>query len=139
MASSTEPSGAVPMRIAARDGPAQRTAKMNAICERPGTTKPTTANGHSSPASIPSDAIDGTARSVATRKASDVMTTPPRAGSPPRSSPARTATIIAPKSAPASRPSRTASMRSRYRKAAIAFRMISAASAASAGSASSAG
>ena len=45
MARSTESSGAVPMRIAVRDGPAWRTADTNATCDTPGTKIPTAKKG----------------------------------------------------------------------------------------------
>ena len=57
MARSTDTSGAVPMRMAARDGPAWRTADTNATCDTPGTQIPTAKNGarSSTPAPLPGE------------------------------------------------------------------------------------
>ena len=82
MASSTESSGAVPMRIAVRDGPAWRTADTNATCERPGTNTPTAKKAARSAGSAPFRASSASA--PATAKAVPAITGTPATGSPPR-------------------------------------------------------
>ena len=105
---STEISGAVPIRIAAREGPASRTARMKRIWETPGTIAPTTKKGQRSEGSIPL-ASSESASAAPVRKPSPVMTSAPASGSAPRVRPARTARVKTPKRAPASTPKTTAS------------------------------
>lgn len=103
----TEISGAVPIRIAAREGPASRTARMKRICETPGTRAPTTTKGHRSERPTPPTS-SGSASTTPVRQPIPVMTSAPASGSARRVRPARTVRVKTPKSAPASTAKSTA-------------------------------
>ena len=103
----TEISGAVPIRIAARDGPASRTARTNTICDTPGTSIPTSANAQSCPGRMLDQAASARAAEITNAVAAAIAA--PASGSAPVRRAIRTVTASAPKQAPASTPNRTPS------------------------------
>ncbi len=105
----TESSGAVPIRIAARDGPASRIATIRMICAAPGAMSPASTNFQRSAAWMSLPTIDGIATTALSTKAIASIATAPAYWSTPRVRPKRTDTSSSPNVAPASAPNRTAS------------------------------
>ena len=104
----TDISGAVPIRIDAREGPASRTASMNRILRGAGHER---ARDRERPQVGEVDRLlddDDDRRDTARAAATPAIATAPAQGSAPRCSPCRTATVSAPNRAPASAPNSTA-------------------------------